>query len=89
MKVDIRPDKNPRGGNTMNDHGIAWMIAGGVRAESAEDQRQRLHRVAIAHSAGSRGDTLQRVRERIGAIVGARSLGATDAGTLSADCCAA
>ncbi len=73
----------------MNDHGIAWMIAGGVRAESAEDQRQRLHRLALANSTASRGDTLQRVRERIGAIVGARSLSASDGGTLSADCCAA
>ena len=73
----------------MNDHGIAWMIAGGVRAESAEDQRQRFHRFAIANSTGSQGETLQRLRERIGAIVGARSLGAADTGTLSADCCAA
>jgi hypothetical protein len=73
----------------MNDQSIAWMIAGGVRAESAEDQRQRLHRLAIANSTGSRGDTLQRVRERIGAIVGARSLVAANNGTLSADCCAA
>jgi hypothetical protein len=73
----------------MNDNGIAWMIAGGVRAESAEDQRQRLHRVAIAHSSDARGDTLLRFRERIGAIVGARSLDAADAGTLSADCCPA
>ena len=73
----------------MNDYGIAWMIAGGVRAESAEDQRQRLHRLAIANSTGPRGDALQRVRERIGAIVGARSLSAAESGTLSADCCAA
>ena len=72
----------------MNDHGIAWMIAGGVRAESAEDQRQRLHRLAIANSTRSQGDTLQRVRERIGAIVGTRSLGVAS-GTLAADCCAA
>lgn len=73
----------------MNDYGIAWMIAGGVRAESAEDQRQRLHRVAITNSAASRGDTLQRVRARIDAIVGTRSLSATNTGTLSADCCPA
>jgi hypothetical protein len=73
----------------MNDHGIAWMIAGGVRAESAEDQRQRFHRLAIANSTESRGDTVSRLRERIGAIVGARSLGAAESGTLSADCCAA
>lgn len=74
----------------MEDHGIAWMIAGGRRAESAEDQRQRLHRVALAQSTPSRGDTLLRLRERIGAIVGTggRS-GERVAGTLSADCCAA
>lgn len=73
----------------MNDHGIAWMIAGGVRAESAEDQRQRLHRLAIADSAGSRGDTFQRVRERIGALVDARSFRAPERGSLSTECCPA
>ena len=73
----------------MNDQGIAWMIAGGVRAESAEDQRQRLHRLAIANSAGSRGPALQRVRGRIGAIVGARSSRASGSGTLSTECCPA
>jgi hypothetical protein len=73
----------------MNDNGIAWMIAGGVRAETAEDQRQRLHRLAISNSAGSRGDMFLRLRERIGAIVGAPSVGRVDSGTLSADCCAA
>jgi hypothetical protein len=73
----------------MNDNGIAWMIAGGVRAESAEDQRQRFHRLTIANSTESRGDTLQRLLGRIGAIVGARSLSAADTGNLSADCCAA
>ena len=73
----------------MNDNGIAWMIAGGVRAESAEDQRQRLHRVAIAHSSEARGDTLRRLRERIGAVIGARSLGAAQSGALSGDCCPA
>ena len=71
----------------MNENGIAWMIAGGVHAQSAEDQRQRQHRVAIAESSKARGDTLLRLRERIGAIVGARSLRAADSGTLSADCC--
>ncbi len=73
----------------MHDQGIAWMIAGGVRAESAEDQRQRLHRLVIANSTEPRGDTLRRVRERIGAIVGSRSLSAANSGTLSTDCCAA
>lgn len=73
----------------MSDQSIAWMIAGGVRAESAEDRLQRFHRLAIANSTGSRGDTLQRVRERIGAIVGARSLVAANNWTRSAECCAA
>ena len=73
----------------MHDQGIAWMIAGGVRAESAEEQRQRLHRHTIANSTGSRGDTLERFRERIGALIGVRSFRAADSGTLSADCCAA
>jgi hypothetical protein len=73
----------------MNDHGIAWMIAGGVRAESAEDQRQRFHRLAIANSSASRGDSRQWLRGRIEAIVGARAVDAPSSGTLAADCCAA
>ena len=73
----------------MNDNGIAWMIAGGVRAESAEDQRQRLHRLAIANDSGSPGDTLQHVRERIAAVVGARPFRAPDRGTLTTECCPA
>jgi hypothetical protein len=69
----------------MESNGIAWMIAGGVRAQSAEDQRQRLHRVALAHSTPTRSDSLSQLRQRIAAIVGARS----SQDTLSADCCAA
>ena len=73
----------------MNDHGIAWMIAGGVRAESAEDQRQRMHRLAIANSMDPRSYALPRLRERIAAIVGVSPIGRTDSGTLAADCCPA
>ena len=51
----------------MNDNGIAWMIAGGVRAESAEDQRQRMHRVAIADNGDATHEMLLAVRRRIGA----------------------
>lgn len=73
----------------MNDNGIAWMIAGGVHAQSAEDQRQRQHRVAIAQDPAPRGDTLLRLRARVAAIVGSRSVAHADNGTLSADCCPA
>lgn len=73
----------------MNDQGIAWMIAGGVRAESAEDRRQRLHRLEIANSADPRMYTLPRLRERIAAIVGGSPAASTDNATLSADCCPA
>ena len=57
----------------MNDNGIAWMIAGGVRAESAEDQRQRLHRVAIAQADRRAADALTRLRARVAAIVAPRA----------------
>lgn len=73
----------------LNDPGIAWMIAGGLRAESHEDQRQVLHRIALAEARPSRGDTLFHLGQRIGAIVGGRSDRLADTGTLSADCCAA
>ena len=73
----------------MNDNGIAWMIAGGVHAESAEDRRQRLHRIAIAHSRPARGDTIVRLRERIAAIVAPRSVVRAETGSLSTDCCPA
>ena len=72
----------------MNDNGIAWMIAGGVRAESAEDQRQRLHRVELTHSPAV-GEPHPRLRERIAAIVGAPSAARAESGTLAADCCPA
>ena len=52
----------------MEDHGIAWMIAGGVRAESDEDRRQRLHRVAIAESRPATDDILVSLRRKISAM---------------------
>ena len=71
----------------MNEQGIAWMIAGGVRAESGEGQRQRIHRLAIANSNASTGGTLHGLRQRIDAVVG--SVRRTDSPTLTADCCPA
>jgi len=52
----------------MEDHGIAWMIAGGVRAQSAEDRRQQLHRVAIAESRPATDDILVSLRRKIRAL---------------------
>lgn len=67
----------------MENNGIAWMIAGGVRAQSAEDQRQRLQRVDVAHSRPTRGDPQSQMRRRIVEIVGGRPAQSTP------DCCAA
>jgi hypothetical protein len=78
----------------MNDNGIAWMIAGGVRAESADDLRQRSHRVAIAQNRHETHDILLSVRRRIGAIriaamLEGRSLPQADSTPMAADCCPA
>ena len=54
----------------INDNGIAWMIAGGARDETRDDQRQLLHRIALAESRPSRADALRR---RIAGIVGVRA----------------
>jgi len=70
----------------LNDNGIAWMITGGVRDETREDQRQLLHRIALAESTPSRADGLRR---RIAGIIGVRADGPAALSTLSADCCAA
>lgn len=69
----------------LNDNGIAWMIAGGVR-ETRDDQRQLLHRLALAESTPSRADTLRR---RIAGMVGFRPEAPAAIGTLSTDCCPA
>ena len=68
----------------MEDNGIAWMIAGGVRAESLEDQRRQ--RAELAHFAHERHDTLLQLRQRLAAIVGG---GPAASASLSADCCPA
>ena len=69
----------------LNDNGIAWMIAGGVREASHEDQRQLLHRIALAECTPSRTDALRR---RLVAILGARPEAPT-ARSLAPDCCPA
>ncbi len=69
----------------LNDNGIAWMIAGGVREETRDDQRQLLHRLALAESRPSRADALRR---RIAGIVGIRPEGSAAFG-LATDCCPA
>ncbi len=73
----------------MEDNGIAWMIAGGVRAESLEDQRQRQQRNDLAHLTPHRSDTLLQLRGRIAAIVSGRPVGRVAGDSLSADCCPA
>lgn len=73
----------------MEGNGIAWMIAGGVRAESLEDRRQRQQRADLAHIEPGRGDAMLRLRRRIAAIVGGHAEGRTGPGSLSADCCPA
>ena len=73
----------------FNDNGIAWMIGGGAKAESVEDQRQLLHRIAVAEGRPSVGGQLIHLRDRIATFVGARPEMRTDNGTLSADCCPA
>jgi hypothetical protein len=70
----------------LNDNGIAWMIAGGMREETRDDQRQLLHRLALADSTPSRTDALRR---RIAGIVGVRAEGRSALGAMSTDCCPA
>lgn len=70
----------------LNDNGIAWMIAGGVREETRDDQRQLLHRLALAEGAPSRARGLRR---RIAGIVGIRAEAPSALAVMSADCCTA
>ena len=70
----------------INDNGIAWMIGGGARSESRDDQRQLLHRIALAESRPSRADALRR---RFAGIVGVRDDAPAAVGSLSTDCCPA
>ena len=78
----------------MNENGIAWMIAGGVRAESAEDRRQQLHRIALADKRPETHEMLLGVRRRIAAsriaaILEGRPLPQAAATPIAADCCSA
>ena len=67
----------------MESNGIAWMIAGGVGAESAEDRRQRRQRVELAHSTPAQADAFAQLRQRVAAFLGG------PAQSMSPDCCAA
>ena len=68
----------------INDNGIAWMIAGGLHDEAIADQRQILHRIAVAESTPSRADAL---RQRIAGILGIRT--EAPVATISTACCPA
>ena len=70
----------------LNDNGIAWMIAGGVRDETRDDQRQLMHRIALAESTPSRAHALRR---RIAGIVGVRADAPGATAAMSTDCCPA
>lgn len=70
----------------LNDNGIAWMIAGGMREETRDDQRQVLHRLALANSTPSRADALRR---RVAGIVGVRAETPSALGAMSTECCPA
>lgn len=79
----------------MDDNGIAWLMAGGVRAQSAEDQRQRFQRVKLAHHAPTADRSiLLPIRRaiaaaRIAAIREGRSIEQADPSRLVGDCCLA
>jgi hypothetical protein len=68
----------------INDNGIAWMIAGGLHDDAIADQRQILHRIALAESTPSRTDALRR---RIAGMVGSRT--EPPVATVSTVCCPA
>lgn len=70
----------------INDNGIAWMISGGERAETRDDQRQLLHRIALAESRPSRAGALRR---RFAGMMGVRNDAPPTLGALSTDCCPA
>lgn len=70
----------------LNYNGIAWMIAGGVREATRDDQRQLLHRLALADSSPSPVGVLRR---RIAGIIGARTEAPSTLAAMSTDCCAA
>ena len=68
----------------INDNGIAWMIAGGLHDDAMADQRQILHRIALAESTPSR---TQALRRRIAGMVGGRT--ETPVATIATACCPA
>lgn len=73
----------------MDEHGIAWMIAGGTRTESPEDRRMRQHRIALAESGIPGPSRLAGLRGRIAALTALRPATSTAGGpSLTADCCA-
>ena len=73
----------------MDEHGIAWMISGGIRSESPEDRRMRHHRIDLSESRAPRGDRWLAIRERIAAVLPARSAVAAPGGvTMGVECCA-
>ncbi len=68
----------------INDNGIAWMIAGGLHDDAIADQRQILHRIALAETTPSR---TQALRRWIAGMVGSRT--EASVGTISTACCPA
>ena len=72
----------------MNDHGIAWMIAGGQR-ETPEDRRMRQHRIALAEHARTRPAAWSTVRQRIAAAVARPTMDRRDERAPALDCCPA
>lgn len=74
---------------TVNDNGIAWMIAGGSRNETLEDVRMRMHRIALAERAPSRADAWLPLRQRIAGVFAGRAVPPATSPALAADCCAA
>ncbi len=73
----------------MDEHGIAWMIAGGTRTESPEDRRMRQHRIALAESRSRGPSRLAGLRGRVAALSALRPVASSAGGpSLAADCCA-
>ena len=73
----------------MEVNAIAWMMAGGVRAEALENQRQRQQRAELADLTPGAGDRLGQFRSRIAVVVGRRAMGLAASASVSADCCPA
>lgn len=65
---------------------IAWMIGGGDRAESPEEQRQRTHRLALRMAAGAEPSG-RSLRDLVARWTSRPS--ATSSAVLTPDCCVA